>query len=145
MGMFGVHYSTADDSPFSGTEVFLTHAVYGLHGSVFFMLYSMKICGARTFHFYETLISYPDIKTAYSLQKPERPNKISGPAVANAVTIQRLAFSCASCFVMDQQVTAFVALLTMDANRQKAGRMDWLCCCRSQMFLERVRRHYCCE
>lgn len=27
-----------------------------------------------------------------------------------------------------QQITAFVACLTMDANRQKAGRMDWLCC-----------------
>ncbi|CAM9765761.1 unnamed protein product, partial [Scytosiphon promiscuus] len=26
------------------------------------------------------------------------------------------------------QITAFVACLTMDANRQKAGRMDWLCC-----------------
>eukprot|EP00752_Nemacystus_decipiens_P003669 g3381.t1 len=28
------------------------------------------------------------------------------------------------------QVTAFVACLAMDANRQQAGRMDWLCCFR---------------
>lgn len=27
------------------------------------------------------------------------------------------------------QMTAFSALLAMDANRQKAGRMDWCCCC----------------
>ncbi|CAM9372874.1 unnamed protein product, partial [Hapterophycus canaliculatus] len=26
------------------------------------------------------------------------------------------------------QITGFVACLTLDANRQKAGRMDWLCC-----------------
>lgn len=37
------------------------------------------------------------------------------------------------------QVTVFVALLTMDANRQKAGRMDWCCCCTSKKFLEEVR------
>ncbi|CAN0400933.1 unnamed protein product, partial [Hapterophycus canaliculatus] len=29
-----------------------------------------------------------------------------------------------------QQVTMFPALLAMDLNRQKAGRMDWCCCCR---------------
>lgn len=40
------------------------------------------------------------------------------------------------------QITAFVALLTMDANRQKAGRMDWCCCFKSNKFLEEesVRR-----
>ncbi|CAM9952295.1 unnamed protein product, partial [Ascophyllum nodosum] len=34
------------------------------------------------------------------------------------------------------QVTAFVALLTMDANRQNAGRFDWCCCFTSKKFLE---------
>eukprot|EP00904_Undaria_pinnatifida_P008217 jgi/Undpi1/4525/HiC_scaffold_18.g07879.m1 len=42
------------------------------------------------------------------------------------------------------QMTAFVAFLTMDANRQKASRMDWWCCfCKSHPHLEereRVRR-----
>eukprot|EP00904_Undaria_pinnatifida_P008203 jgi/Undpi1/4512/HiC_scaffold_18.g07866.m1 len=33
-------------------------------------------------------------------------------------------------------MTAFVALLTMDANRQKAGRIDWCCCFKSQQFVE---------
>lgn len=37
-----------------------------------------------------------------------------------------------------KQITAFVALLTMDANRQKAGRMDWCCCFKSNKFLEEV-------
>lgn len=32
---------------------------------------------------------------------------------------------------MRAQVTAFVACLAMDANRQEAGRMDWLCCFKS--------------
>lgn len=42
------------------------------------------------------------------------------------------------------QMTAFVALLTMDANRQKAGKMDWACCCTNKAFLEQVRwwAHY---
>ncbi|CAM9553956.1 unnamed protein product, partial [Laminaria digitata] len=35
-------------------------------------------------------------------------------------------------------MTAFVALLTMDANRQKAGRIDWCCCFKSKKFLEEV-------
>ena len=35
-----------------------------------------------------------------------------------------------------KQMTAFVALLTMDANRQKAGRIDWCCCFKSQQFVE---------
>eukprot|EP00904_Undaria_pinnatifida_P008204 jgi/Undpi1/4513/HiC_scaffold_18.g07867.m1 len=34
------------------------------------------------------------------------------------------------------QVTAFVALVTMDANRQKAGRIDWCCCFKGQNFVE---------
>ncbi|CAN0336849.1 unnamed protein product, partial [Ascophyllum nodosum] len=33
------------------------------------------------------------------------------------------------------QVTLFVAFLTMDANRQKAGRLDCLCCFKSKEFL----------
>lgn len=37
------------------------------------------------------------------------------------------------------QMTAFVALLTMDANRQKAGRFDWCCCFKSKQFLEEDR------
>ena len=35
-------------------------------------------------------------------------------------------------------MTAFVACLTMDANRQKAGRIDWCCCFTSQKYLEEV-------
>lgn len=41
------------------------------------------------------------------------------------------------CFSLGQ-MTAFVAFLTMDANRQKAGRIDWFCCFKSQKFLEEV-------
>ena len=38
-------------------------------------------------------------------------------------------------------MTAFVALLTMDANRQKAGRLDWCCCFTSgKTSVEKVRR-----
>ncbi|CAM9459401.1 unnamed protein product [Scytosiphon promiscuus] len=33
-----------------------------------------------------------------------------------------------------QHMTAFVALLTMDANRQKAGKMDWCCCCTNKAY-----------
>lgn len=40
----------------------------------------------------------------------------------------------------DQQMTAFVALLTMDANRQQAGRRDWWCCCVNKSFLAEVNR-----
>lgn len=37
-------------------------------------------------------------------------------------------------------MTAFVALVTMDANRQKAGRFDWCCCFTSKKYLaEQVR------
>ncbi|CAM9869255.1 unnamed protein product, partial [Ectocarpus sp. 12 AP-2014] len=36
-------------------------------------------------------------------------------------------------------VTAFVALLTMDANRQKAGKIDWCCCFTSPKHLEKQR------
>ncbi|CAM9122089.1 unnamed protein product, partial [Laminaria digitata] len=32
------------------------------------------------------------------------------------------------------QMTAFVALLTLDAHRQKAGRIDWFCCFKGQGF-----------
>eukprot|EP00752_Nemacystus_decipiens_P004731 g4312.t1 len=35
-------------------------------------------------------------------------------------------------------MTAFVALLTMDANRQKAGRMEWCCCFTSKRYLQEV-------
>ena len=40
--------------------------------------------------------------------------------------------------VCGKQVTGFVALLTMDANRQKEGRVDWCCCFKSRKFLEEV-------
>ncbi|CAN0463557.1 unnamed protein product, partial [Hapterophycus canaliculatus] len=33
------------------------------------------------------------------------------------------------------QMTTFVALLTMDANRQKAGKMDWCCCFTNNKYL----------
>ena len=33
-------------------------------------------------------------------------------------------------------MTAFVALVTMDANRQKAGKIDWCCCFTSKKYLE---------
>ena len=34
------------------------------------------------------------------------------------------------------QMTAFVAMVTMDANRQKAGKIDWCCCFTSKKYLE---------
>lgn len=37
------------------------------------------------------------------------------------------------------QMTAFVALVTMDLNRQAAGKMDWCCCCTNKTFLEEER------
>ncbi|CAM9710197.1 unnamed protein product, partial [Ectocarpus sp. 4 AP-2014] len=37
-------------------------------------------------------------------------------------------------------MTAFVALLTMDANRQKAGKIDWCCCFTSPKHLEKQQR-----
>lgn len=38
------------------------------------------------------------------------------------------------------QMTAFVAVVTMDANRQKAGKIDCCCCFTSKTYLaERVR------
>ena len=37
------------------------------------------------------------------------------------------------------QLTAFVAVLTMDANRQKTGRLSFCCCFKSKTFLEEVR------
>jgi len=37
------------------------------------------------------------------------------------------------------KITAFVAVLTMDANRQKAGRLSFFCCFKSKAFLEEVR------
>ncbi|CAM9351148.1 unnamed protein product, partial [Laminaria digitata] len=37
-------------------------------------------------------------------------------------------------------MTAFVALLAMDANRQKAGRMDWCCCVKRQTTPDEVGR-----
>ncbi|CAM9414497.1 unnamed protein product, partial [Hapterophycus canaliculatus] len=42
--------------------------------------------------------------------------------------------------VCHQQMTAFVALLTMDVNRQKAGKIDWCCCFTSSKGIaEQVR------
>lgn len=40
---------------------------------------------------------------------------------------------------VDEQMTAFVAFLTLDAKRQEAGRMDWCCCFKSKKFLEEVK------
>ncbi|CAM9128130.1 unnamed protein product [Ectocarpus sp. 8 AP-2014] len=37
-------------------------------------------------------------------------------------------------------MTAFVALLTMDANRQKAGKIDWFCCFTSPQHPEKQQR-----
>lgn len=34
------------------------------------------------------------------------------------------------------QITVFSAFLTMDANRQKAGRMDYCCCFTNRKHLE---------
>ncbi len=38
-------------------------------------------------------------------------------------------------------MTAFVAMVTMDANRQEAGRIDWCCCftCKSHLEEQQVR------
>lgn len=35
-------------------------------------------------------------------------------------------------------MTAFVAFVTMDANRQKTGRMDWCCCFIDQASIDEV-------
>ncbi|CAN0568842.1 unnamed protein product, partial [Ectocarpus sp. 12 AP-2014] len=40
------------------------------------------------------------------------------------------------------QMTAFVALLTMDANRQKAGKIDWCCCFTSKKYLQEQERQH---
>ena len=39
-------------------------------------------------------------------------------------------------------MTAFVALLTMDANRQKAGKIDWCCCFTSKKYLQDQEREH---
>ncbi|CAM9198844.1 unnamed protein product, partial [Ectocarpus sp. 12 AP-2014] len=39
-------------------------------------------------------------------------------------------------------MTAFVALLTMDANRQKAGKIDWCCCFTSKKYLQEQERQH---
>ena len=38
-----------------------------------------------------------------------------------------------------EQVTAFVALLTLDAKRQEAGRYNCFCCFTSETFLQKVQ------
>ncbi|CAM9899558.1 unnamed protein product, partial [Ectocarpus sp. 12 AP-2014] len=40
------------------------------------------------------------------------------------------------------QMTAFVALLTMDANRQKVGKMDSCCCFTSKKYLQEQERQH---
>ncbi|CBJ26534.1 conserved unknown protein [Ectocarpus siliculosus] len=40
------------------------------------------------------------------------------------------------------QMTAFVALLTMDANRQKAGKIDCCCCLTSKKYLQEQERQH---
>ena len=40
-----------------------------------------------------------------------------------------------------RQVTAFPALLVMDANRQIAGRLDWCCCFTSAKYLKVSEEH----
>lgn len=45
-----------------------------------------------------------------------------------------------ACYSPTNQMTAFVAVLTMDANRQRAGRIDCCCCFTSEKYLAgRVR------
>lgn len=41
-------------------------------------------------------------------------------------------------FLASPQMTVFVALVAMDAERQKAGKMDWCCCFTNKSFLEQV-------
>ncbi|CAM9311933.1 unnamed protein product, partial [Ectocarpus sp. 12 AP-2014] len=39
-------------------------------------------------------------------------------------------------------MTAFVAFLTMDANRQKAAKIDWCCCFTSKKYLQEQERQH---
>lgn len=39
-------------------------------------------------------------------------------------------------------MTAFVALLTIDANRQKAGKIDCYCCLTSERYLQEQERQH---
>ncbi|CAM9359742.1 unnamed protein product, partial [Ectocarpus fasciculatus] len=45
-------------------------------------------------------------------------------------------------FLQASKKNPFVALLTMDANRQKAGKIDWCCCFTSTKYLQERERHH---
>ncbi|CAM9506157.1 unnamed protein product [Ectocarpus sp. 12 AP-2014] len=45
-------------------------------------------------------------------------------------------------FLQASKNNPFVALLTMDANRQKAGKIDWCCCFTSKKYLQEQERQH---
>ncbi|CAN0008284.1 unnamed protein product [Ectocarpus sp. 12 AP-2014] len=45
-------------------------------------------------------------------------------------------------FFLQASKNTFVALLTMDANRQKAGKIDWCCCFTSKKYLQEQERQH---